>query len=319
MEKIIIDGMTFTLPLFIMAIGGICCERCGITNLAVEGFSGVGAFFGALSAVICMRIFNISPGTAHYTALVFAMLGGMLFAMLHGLLCIRFKADQGISGIVMNLLGQALTVFLVKTINRNVFDQPSDKFDLGVSTRFNVPFISDIPLFGAFFKNVYPFEIVIVIAAVIVHYLLYMTRFGMRLRASGDNPHALDAAGVDVSRIRYLACMLSGALCGLGGICFAYSIFAKYSSVYYVGYGFLAIAALIFGNWNFMPTLAACFIFGFARSLGYQAVQWVGLPSAYSDLIMTLPYILTLILLIFFSKTNHAPHSLGVIYDKSER
>ena len=113
--------------------------------------------------------------------------------------------------------------------------------------------------------------------------------------------------------------MVSGALSGLGGICFAYSISAQFSPSIYMGYGYLAIAALIFGNWQIMPTLWACLIFGFARSAGFALTQALGLAAAFSDLFMTLPYIITLLLLIFFSKSNRAPRALGEIYDKGKR
>ena len=128
-----------------------------------------------------------------------------------------------------------------------------------------------------------------------------------------------DAAGIDVAKTRFIAVMVSGALSGLAGMCFAYSISAKFSSGIYVGYGYLSIAALIFGNWKIIPTLAACLLFGFAKSGGYQIVQAAGLPSSYSDLIMILPYVLTLLLLVFFSKHNDAPKALGEIYDKGKR
>ena len=129
----------------------------------------------------------------------------------------------------------------------------------------------------------------------------------------------MDAAGVEVGRIRFIAVMVSGALSGLGGICFAYSISANFSPNIYMGYGYLAIAALIFGNWKILPALGACLLFGFAKSGGYRIVQLMELPSAYSDLIMILPYVLTLLLLIFFSKSNRAPRALGEIYDKGKR
>ena len=113
--------------------------------------------------------------------------------------------------------------------------------------------------------------------------------------------------------------MVSGALSGLAGMSFAYSISANYSSGIYVGYGYLSIAALIFGNWKIVPTLGACMLFGFANSAGHQLVQAAGLPSSYSDLIMILPYVLTMLLLVFFSKHNDAPKALGEIYDKGKR
>ena len=149
--------------------------------------------------------------------------------------------------------------------------------------------------------------------------MLYRTKFGLHLRACGDNPHAVDAAGIDVAKIRFIAVMVSGALSGLAGMSFAYSISANYSSGIYVGYGYLSIAALIFGNWKIVPTLAACMLFGFANSAGHQLVQAAGLPSSFSDLIMILPYVLTMLLLVFFSKHNDAPKALGEIYDKGKR
>ncbi|MCR5108755.1 MAG: ABC transporter permease, partial [Lachnospiraceae bacterium] len=306
MNNIIINGMSFTLPLFIMAIGGIYSERSGITNLALEGLQGVGAFFGALVAYIATLQLGPNSAVPYYLAMIFAMIGGMLYSLIHALLCIRLKADMVVSGVVINILAMSLTAFLTKSINRRVFGAASDKINLGVSTRFTVPGISKIPVIGAFFTNVYPFEIIIIVVAVITWYLLYKTSFGMHLRAAGDNPAAVDAAGINVSKIRYLAVMMSGALSGLAGICFAYSISAKFSSDIYVGYGYLSIAALIFGGWRIMPTLLACIIFGFARSAGYQLVQKLELPSTYSDLVMILPYVLTLLLLIFLAKNNQA-------------
>ncbi len=319
LNNIIIDGMAFTLPLFIMAIGGIYSERSGITNLALEGLSGMGAFAGALAAYCLTLQFGATSQVPYYMSFLFAILGGALYALLHALICIRCKANQVISGVVINILAEALTIFLVKTINRSVFGRPSDKIDLGASIRFTVPGISKIPVIGAFFTKVYPFEVIIIITAVIVWYLLYKTPLGMHIRACGDNPHAVDAAGMDVAKIRYFAVMMSGALSGIAGMAFAYSISAKFASSFFVGYGYLSIAALIFGNWSILPTLGACVIFGFARSAGYQLVQHLGLPSSYQDLVMILPYVLTLFLLIFLSKHTRSPRALGEVYDKSKR
>jgi len=319
MNKVIIDGLSFALPLFIMAIGGIYSEKSGVMNLALEGLQGVGAFTGALVAILLMPHFAANSQFPYYMAMLFSMIGGAIYALLYALLCIRFQANQVIGGVVINIMAPALTAFLTKTINRGLFGAASDKFELGVSARWTVPGISKIPVLGAVFTNIYPFEIIIIVAAVIVWYLLYKTRFGLRLRACGDNPHAVDAAGVDVAWIRYRAVMISGALSGLAGMSFAYSISGKFSGSVYVGYGFLSIAAMIFGNWKIVPTLFACLLFGFARSGGYQIVQMAGLPSSYSDLIMILPYVLTLLLLVFFSKHNRPPRAVGEIYDKGKR
>lgn len=304
MNTVIIDGLSFALPLFIMAIGGIYSEKSGVTNLALEGLQGFGAFTGALAAVLVADRFAGNSSVPFYIAMLFAVIGGTLFSLIHALLCIKFRANMVISGVVINILAMAMTSFLTKQINSAVFGAASDKFVLGVSNRITVPVLSQIPVLGAVFTNIYPFEIVIIVVAFIAWFVMYKTRFGLHLRACGDNPHAVDAAGIEVGRVRLAAVMVSGALSGLGGICFAYSISANFSSAIYVGYGYLAIAALIFGNWRILPTLGACLLFGFARSGGYKLVQIMAMPSSYQDLVMILPYVLTLVLLIFFSKHN---------------
>lgn len=318
MERIIIDGLAFSIPLFIMAIGGIYSEKSGVINLALEGLQGVGAFFGAFVAVILANKF-LNPNIPYYASIIFAILGGMLYSLLHALLCIKFKANQVISGVVINILAMSLTSFLTKYLNRVLFKAASDKFILGVSEKWTVPFVSRIPILGNIFKDIYPFQIIIIIVAIIACYILYYTKYGMDLRACGDNPHAVDASGGDVAKIRLLAIMMSGGLSGLAGISFAYSISANFSFTIYMGYGYLAIAALIFGNWSVLPTLFSCLLFGFARSAGYFIVQKMEMPSSFSDLVMILPYVLTMLLLIFFSKYNSAPRALGEIYDKGKR
>lgn len=319
LDNVIIDGLSFALPLFVMAIGGIYSERSGITNLALEGLQGAGAFVGALVAVFLMQVCSADSQIPYYAAMLFSMVGGMLYAMLHAVLCVKFKANQVISGVVINILAMALTVFLTKVVNRIAFGGASDKFILGISQRWTIPGGSQIPVLGAVFTDIYPFELIIVVVAAIAWYVLYKTKYGLHLRACGDNPQAVDAAGIDVARVRFSAVMVSGALSGLAGMCFAYSISANYSGSIYVGYGYLSIAALIFGNWKIMPTLGACLLFGFAKSGGYQIVQMLGMPSSYSDLVMILPYVLTLLLLVFFSKHNDSPKALGEIYDKGKR
>ncbi|OON95717.1 MAG: ABC transporter permease [Candidatus Epulonipiscioides saccharophilum] len=319
MDTIIIDGMAFALPLFIAAIGAIYCERSGIVNLAIEGFMGVGAFCGALAVVLTNNIFPAGGLISFIIALISAVAGATLFSLIHALLCIKFKANQTISGVVMNLLALAMTTFLTRQINAAVFGMPSSKLELGITLKFNIPILCDIPIIGAFFKEVYIFNIVIIIVAILMWYVLYHRKFGVHLRACGDNPHAVAACGIEVSKTRVWAIMVSGALSGIAGLAFAYSIYATFSSNFYVGYGYLSIAAMIFGNWKIVPTLFACLIFGFARSFGYSLSGLLGLASTFSDLTMTLPYILTLLLLVFFSKNNQMPKALGEVYDKSKR
>lgn len=318
-NTIIIDGLAFALPMFIMAVGGIFSEKSGITNLALEGLQGFGAFCGSLAAVFLFTGPLGGSKAPYYISFLVAIAGGMLYSMVHVLLCIKFKANQVISGVVVNILAVALTGFLTKRINEAIFMQKSNKFILETSMRFTVPVLSKIPVLGAVFTNVYQFEVLIVVIAVITWYVMYKTPYGMHLRACGDNPHSADAAGIDVYRVRTIAVILSGGLSAIGGMSYAYSISASFSPDIFLGYGYLAIAALIFGNWSILPTLEACLLFGFARSAGQALIQKLGMPSTYNDLVRILPYVLTLFLLIFFSKNTKSPRALGEIYDKGKR
>lgn len=319
LHNMITDGLAFGIPLFIMAVGAIYSEKSGVTNLAVEGFQGFGAFCGAVLATILALYAGLSTQTILYIALAMALVGGALYAILHALLCIQFKAEQVISGVVINILGISLTTFLTSQISGVLFGSASNKFTLGVSDRFTVPGLSSVPVLGAVFTNVYPFEVILLVISLFAWYLMYKTRFGMRLRACGDNPQAVDAAGGNVARTRFIAVMISGGLSGIGGMCFAYSLLSQFSPSIYLGYGYLAIAAMIFGNWNIVPTFFVCLFFGIARAGGYQLCLFMGLSSQYTNLFMTIPYILTLLLLLFFSKRNHPPRAIGEVYDKGKR
>ncbi|AOH43823.1 ABC transporter permease [Anaerolineaceae bacterium oral taxon 439] len=319
LHNMITDGLAFGIPLFIMAVGAIYSEKSGVTNLAVEGFQGFGAFCGAVLATILALYAGLSTQTILYIALAMALVGGALYAILHALLCIQFKAEQVISGVVINILGISLTTFLTSQISGVLFGSASNKFTLGVSDRFTVPGLSSVPVLGAVFTNVYPFEVILLVISLFAWYLMYKTRFGMRLRACGDNPQAVDAAGGNVARTRFIAVMISGGLSGIGGMCFAYSLLSQFSPSIYLGYGYLAIAAMIFGNWNIVLTFFVCLFFGIARAGGYQLCLFMGLSSQYTNLFMTIPYILTLLLLLFFSKRNHPPRAIGEAYDKGKR
>lgn len=319
LDTIITDGLSFALPLFIMAIGGIYCERSGVINLCLEGFQGAGAFTGALIALLVVDQFPAGSQAPFYIAVLFSAIGGGLFSLIHAILCLKFQAKQTVSGVVVNILASSLTLFLTKFINSAYFGRSSDKFTLTVVQKISVPMLSDLPIIGVLFSNLYPFVFIIIGVSFVAWYALYHTKFGMDLRACGEMPQAVDAAGVSVARVQLIAIVVSGALSGIAGISFAYSISVNFSASIYMGYGYLSIASLIFGNWKILPTLISCLIFGFARSGGYVLIRILEMPSAYSDLVMTLPYVLTLVLLIFFSKYNRMPRALGETYDKSKR
>jgi simple sugar transport system permease protein len=200
----------------------------------VEGFQGFGAFIGSLIAILLMPVMGEGNQAIIYIAMLGAAAGGGLYACLHALLCIRFRANQVISGVVVNILAVALTTFLTSEANQAINKTASNKFILGVSMRFSVPYLSDIPWIGGIFKNLYPFEIIIIALVLFFSYLMYKTRFGMMLRACGENPQAVDAAGGDVEKTRWIAVIISGALSGIGGICpagkFIFALFSRYFS-----------------------------------------------------------------------------------------
>ena len=319
LQTILTDGRSFALPLLIMAIGGIFSERSGVTMLSLEGLQGFGSFVGAVVVVLSRPSLGESSAALVYLAMLGAMIGGMLFSLIHALLCVVFKAMQTISGVVVNILAVALTTFFTSIINAALTGDPSNKFSLGISTRFDIPGLSSIPLLGGLFKSVYPFEIVILCFALLAWYFLYRTRFGLRLRACGENPHSLDAAGGSVNKTRFVSVLICGALSGLGGIAFCYSISANFSPSSYMGYGYLAIAGLIFGNWNILSTMGACLFFGFAKSAGHQLCLLLGISSSLNDLLQIIPYVLTLLMLVFFSKHNRAPRAIGEAFDKGRR
>ena len=157
MERIIVDGLSFSLPLFIMAIGGIYSEKSGIVNLSLEGFQGFGAFTGAFAAVFASRSFGADATTAYVLAILFAVIGACVYSLLYALVCIQFKANQTISGVVLNILATALTAYLTKFLNKRLFEAASDKFVLEVSSRITVSGLSEIPVLGYVFTDIYPF------------------------------------------------------------------------------------------------------------------------------------------------------------------
>ncbi|MDR0459319.1 MAG: ABC transporter permease [Coriobacteriales bacterium] len=318
LNQVIIDGLAFALPLLVIAIGGIFSEHSGVTNLALEGLLGFGAFSGGLCFTILVQFIPFDSAVAFYVSFIAAALGGATFSLIHALLCIRLQANQVISGVVINIAAMALTGFLTAQLNQSFFSGSSNKFFLSTAPRYTLDLLSGLPILGGLVTNVYPFEIIALLLVVICWFLLYRTRFGLHLRACGDNPQSVDAAGLSVARIRLVAVMISGGLAGVGGICFAYSISTNVSPAIYFGAGFLAIAALIFGNWQIIPTLGACLIFGLARAASFQLVLLLEMDSSIFDLAMIVPYVLVLVLLVFFSKNNRAPKALGQVYDKGQ-
>jgi len=309
-------AIAYTIPLLIVALGGLFSERSGVVNIGLEGLMVVGGFASALSISKLQQSYPDASWVI-WVGLLIAMLAGALFSLLHAFASINLNADQVISGIAINMIAGALTVFLARNITG------SGNIRITGMSRGDVDFLglnlSHIPLIGSlFFKNAYSTTWLVLIILVISIFVLYKTRFGLRLRACGEYPQAADAAGINVYRIRYIGVMISGAFSGLGGAIILVTYSGEFSGSV-AGLGFLAIAALIFGQWKPLGILAASLFFGIATTITNVA-QVVPSFAAIPQLVLKVfPYVVTLIALVIFSKSSQAPKSVGVPYEKGKR
>ncbi len=306
--------MFFSIPLLIVALGGMFSERSGVVNIALEGLMIIGAFSGILFINIFQGV--ISGQALLILALIVAAAAGMLFSLLHAYASINMKANQIISGTALNMLAPALAIFVARMIY-NVQQVPfKNEFRIE-----KVPVLGDIPILGdLFFKNTYITTFLGFIILAIAYVVLFKTKFGLRLRACGEHPGAADSVGVNVQKIRYSGVLISGCLAGIGGVVFVVPTSTNFNATV-AGYGFLALAVLIFGQWNPKKILMAAFLFGVMKTLssaysGIPMLNDLGLPSV---LYKIFPYAVTLIVLAFTSRKLVAPLALGNVYDKGSR
>ncbi|MGM0687962.1 MAG: ABC transporter permease [Bacillota bacterium] len=304
-------AIAFTIPLLITSLGGLFSERSGVINIGLEGLMLMGMFVGAL---VISSTEVIYPGTAVWIGLFTAMFFGALFATLHAFACVTLNANQVISGIAINMIASAVTVYLARLITGS----GNVQIIRGLS-RVTIPVLSEIPILGRLlFTQTYATTWFILFILAAATFLLYKTRFGLRLRACGEHPHAADAAGVNVYLMRYFAVLISGACAGLGGATFIVTLSGEFNGTA-AGLGFLALAALIFGQWKPWGILGATFFFGFASTIANvsQAVPILAqIPGIY---LKTFPYVVTLIALVLSSKSSQAPKAIGEPYDKGKR
>ncbi|MDR1713768.1 MAG: ABC transporter permease [Coriobacteriales bacterium] len=317
MSSVVFNGTSFVLPLIIIAIGGIYSERSGVNNLALEGFAGFGAFSGGLVVVLLSGASANPPAWMFWLSFVGAALGGALFSLLHALLCLRFKANHILSGVALNVIALALVGLLIEQVNLDLYHTFSNFFQLPEAARLTLPNLSSVPLVGMLFANAYAYAPVITLLVLLAWYVLNHTSFGLRLRACGDNPEAVAATGVDVVRVRYQAVAISGALAGFGGLCFAYSQHGRISTTIFMGFGYLAIAGMVLGNWRILPTIGACAVFGFARSVVQHLALRYGIEYSMLDLAMAVPYALVLLLIVYGYRSSTPPKALGKHYEKN--
>jgi general nucleoside transport system permease protein len=314
LQLIISSTILYAAPLIFTALGGVFSERSGVVNIGLEGLMVMGAFTGIVSALYFegMGMGNASP----WFGLIIAILIGAIFSLFHAVASISFRADQVVSGVALNFLAVGLSVFLV----RQIFDKgQTDVINFSIS-KIDLPILSDIPFIGAlFFTNIAITSYIAIILAFIVWYVVYKTPFGLRLRSVGEHPMAADTMGINVSKMRYIGVMLSGAFAGLGGAVYALSSSLQFSGTTIAGQGFIALAAMIFGKWNPIGALGAALFFGLAQSLAVSGGTLPLLQDIPSVYLSIAPYVLTIVALTGFIGRADAPKAIGTPYIKGKR
>ena len=343
MSFLIQQTIIYSVPLMIVALAGVFAERSGIINLALEGIM----IFGAFSGVMFVNMFINKPWVmevyraGQYGKLQLICLGAMaaaaalgaIFSLLLSFASVNLSANQTIGGTALNLLAPALVLFIIRIVTKQntLFLANGDsatwfmlkKTMFGFDKNENAGFFVE-----TFIHKNYPANYVCILIFIILSVMLYKTKFGLRLRSCGENPQAADSLGINVKRMRYAGTTISGALAGIGGFMFALTAANCSANGDVAGFGFLALAVMIFGNWKPLPIAGASLLFGLFKCIaaGYSSIdlngdgifmlQQIGISS---HLYRMLPYVITLIVLAFTSKSSRAPKAEGIPYDKSQR
>ncbi len=305
--------LIFSSVLLLVALGGCFAEHSGVINLGLEGIMVIGALGGAL-------VMRYLPAGLPAIVVVFATMGGalllgMIYSSLLGVACINFKADQTIVGTALNMLGTAGATLLVKAINT-----AANPDDVSSVIQYIEPKKAFLVNIGGFEFNW--FMLVAIVALVIAYVVLYKTKFGLRLMACGEHPQAADSVGINVYRMRWAGVLISGVYGGLGGICYILAGVSEWKFENGVaGFGFLALAVMIFGQWKPTRIALAALLFGLFRALsnvysGFPFLYNLNIPSNVYNM---MPYIVSLIVLAFTSKNSRAPKAEGIPYDKGQR
>lgn len=308
--------MLFAVPLLIVALAGMFSERSGVVNIALEGIMIVGAFSGTLFIHMMQQSGAMSGYPMLFVAFLIAIVSGMAFSFFHAFASIRMSADQTISGTALNLFAPAFAIFAARSMVGVQQINFSNPFRIE-----SVPFLGDIPFIGPLlFQNTYLTTYLGFLILIIAHFVLFKTSFGLRLRSAGENPQATDAAGISVPKIRYAGVLISGALAGLGGLIYILPITVNFNGDV-AGYGFLAIAVLIFGQWKPINILFASLFFGLLKTI---SAAYTGIPFLYNldipqIIYQIIPYIATMVVLIMTSRKSEAPKALGEPFDKGKR
>ena len=306
--------MLFSIPLLLVALGGMFSERSGVVNIALEGIMIIGAFTGIF---FISRFGNLfSPTITLFIAIIISALSGLIFSLFHAYASINMSADQVISGTALNIFAPAFAIYVTRAIQ--VVQQISFVNNFRIES---VPILGNIPIIGnLLFKNAYITTYLGFIILALSWFALYKTRFGLRLRSCGEHPQAADSVGINVYKMRYFGVAISGALAGIGGLVFVIPTSTNFNATV-AGYGFLALAVLIFGQWKPMRILYAAFFFGLMKTLAsaYSGIPILSNLPISNSVYKMIPYITTIIVLAFTSKNSQAPKASGLPYDKSVR
>ena len=306
--------MLFSIPLLLVALGGMFSERSGVVNIALEGIMIIGAFTGIF---FISRFGNLfSPTITLFIAIIISALSGLIFSLLHAYASINMSADQVISGTALNIFAPAFAIYITRAIQ--TVQQISFINNFRIES---IPILGSIPIIGnLLFKNAYITTYLGFIILILSWFLLYKTRFGLRLRSCGEHPQAADSVGINVYKMRYFGVAISGALAGIGGLVFVIPTSTNFNATV-AGYGFLALAVLIFGQWKPLRILYAAFFFGLMKTLAsaYSGIPILANLPISNSVYKMIPYITTIIVLAFTSKNSQAPKASGLPYDKSMR
>jgi len=300
--SLVASTIRLATPLVLAALGGLFSERSGVINIALEGKMLAGAFTAAAVTYAADTRLGLG-GASPWIGLLAGMIAGLFIAVIYATSCIKFKADQVVSGAAINILMLGIPGFLSGAVFLSSGSTPQIPKD---------HLLPQSPL-------VIAITILALVAA--ISYVVYKTPFGLRLRSVGENPEAADAAGVGVSRIRYSGVLLAGALAGIGGAYLSIGQSSLFTRNMTAGRGFIALAALIFGKWRPVQTMLACLLFGFTEAVSIQMQGVFKLPSGEDipvQFIQMVPYVLTIVVLAGFIGSSRPPRALGIPYQKEK-
>ena len=306
-------SLIYATPIIITALGGIYSERSGIVNVGLEGMMTFGAFIAATFVPLTESFMGtLSP----WVAILVAGLGGMLLGLLHAYVSIDLRGDQVISGIAINMVSLGISVYLCQIIFKQ---QRTVAFKQGF-VKSSVSFLRDIPVIGPMFiQNIYYTIYIAIVLVILTYFILYKTKFGLRLRACGEHPHAVDSVGVSVRKYRYYGVLISGFLGGLAGGVMVLTQDTQFSVTSIHGMGFIALASVVFGKWNPFGVLFAGLFFGFSQIFAIYSKDFPFLVGVPEEFFYALPYLMTIIAITLVGRKSRGPKAAGEPYDVSKR